>query len=115
MSFYRLDGANRRWLRLFSIRLFSAASLKPLGTLSFHRETVHSLAFGKRAPPHEASSLEDAASTLEIGEDSDDEADGSDDSVPKERWLASGGKDKRIALWVLKDFAGVARCSSGQA
>jgi hypothetical protein len=81
-----------------------------LGTLSYHRETVHTLAFANTPllkPPTDA----DEASTLELGqEDEEDEEEDVEESgrnVPRDRWLASGGKDKRIALWGLKDFSGV--------
>jgi len=52
----------------------------------------------------------DEASTLELGEEDESEEDEDEDegigrSVPRHRWLASGGKDKRIALWGLKDFS----------
>ena len=88
------------------IRLFSASSLKPLGILAYHRDTVHTLAFAN-PPLSKGDGIVDSASTVEIGgedeEDSDDEAeDGRGEA--RDRWLASGGKDNRIALWALKDF-----------
>ena len=45
--------------------------------------------------------------TLNIGaEDSeDDSGDGLDGVPPRERWLASGGKDRRVGLWGLVAFA----------
>lgn len=96
---------------IIRIRLFSAASLKPLGTLSYHRETVHTLAFAHPPKPQSKVDTEET-STLELGQEeeedgTDEEEEGVGGSVPRERWLASGGKDKRIALWGLKDFSGV--------
>ena len=44
------------------------------------------------------------ASTLDLGDGEDDESDEEEAGVPRHRWLTSGGKDKRIALWALKDF-----------
>jgi len=93
------------------IRLFSAISLKPLGTLSYHRETVHTLAFAS-SPTSKLPADADEASILELGQGDDEDEDEEDEEgagrdVPRERWLASGGKDKRIALWGLKDFSGI--------
>lgn len=94
------------------IRLFSAASFKSLGTLSYHRESVAALAFANpqhaagllpapSAPPSDTIELERGAE----GESASDDSDEEDTSlVPRERWLASGGKDRRIALWGLMDF-----------
>jgi hypothetical protein len=102
------------------IRLVSAATFKPLGTLKFHRETVHTLAFASAPRPSagtgydrsdaETESVVDTeAETVEIGEssgesDEDEVGDGDGGVPPRERWLASGGKDTRVALWGLIDF-----------
>lgn len=43
------------------------------------------------------------------GED-EDELDG---VAPRCRWLASGGKDRRVALWGLKDFERSERGETG--
>jgi hypothetical protein len=40
--------------------------------------------------------------TADAESDSDDEDEGAED---RSRWLASGGKDARVALWCLMDFA----------
>jgi len=88
------------------IRLFSASSLKPLGVLAYHRDTVHTLAFAS-PPISPADTAFDTASTVELGgedeDDSEDEA-GNAGTEARDRWLASGGRDNRIALWALKDF-----------
>lgn len=110
------DGRSSMFAR--RVRLFSAASLKPLGTLSYHRETVHVLAFGNL--PSGASPGQEydrAASTIELGastigdddEDEEDDEDGTAGSLSgittRDRWLVSGSKDRRMALWGLKDFS----------
>ncbi|WVW85056.1 hypothetical protein I302_107092 [Kwoniella bestiolae CBS 10118] len=89
------------------IRLFSAETFKPLGTLSSHRETVHTLCFPN---PSDQSSqngreLEDQ-STIDIEDDSDSggDEDENDSVSARERWLVSGGKDTRVALWGLMNF-----------
>lgn len=105
------------------IRLFSAATSKPLGTLSSHRETVHALAFAHlpSSPSHSISSddtetsteaetatettTEYPESTVDLGDDDDSDVDEEVDGIPpRERWLASGGKDGKVALWGLIDF-----------
>lgn len=108
------------------IRLFSAATSKPLGTLASHRETVHALAFAHLAfspsqpitlADNETSSAEKETattettteypeSTVDLEDDDDGDVDDDVDSIPpRERWLASGGKDGKVALWGLMDFS----------
>lgn len=95
------------------IRLFSAETGKPLGDLEYHRETVHALAFARPSLPINTADVEargeGGESTIEIGnesEEDEDDVEGMEGVHPRERWLASGGKDRRIALWGLKDFTG---------
>jgi WD40 repeat protein len=85
------------------IRLFSSATGKPLGDLEYHRESIHVLAFAHN-PILDPSGTE-AESTIELGneEDSDDDEDGGGGGH-RERWLVSGSKDRRVALWELIDF-----------
>jgi len=89
------------------IRLFSTATFKPLGTLAYHRDSVQALAFAQPPIPG-GDDAESVAETLELGAEDSEEEDGVElDGVPpRERWLASGGKDRRGALWGLMDFAG---------
>lgn len=148
------------------IRLFSSRTGKPLGTLGYHRETVHCVAFptpksdeydargsesrrtkraghedegqveadegesrdkganGKESEGSEGSvgevgevgeveaeegrsaDAETETETVEIGlgDSDDDEESEEGDTPPVERWFASGGKDRRIAIWALKSF-----------
>ncbi|KAL7420469.1 Astra associated protein 1 Asa1 [Cryptotrichosporon argae] len=117
------------------IRLFSAATTKPLGTLVTHRETVHVLAFAAPAgaghpaiegrgggdgeagsETKDAAAGDDSASTTTdttvqpldlLDSDSDSDEDGAGGGLgeaPRARWLASGGKDTKVAIWALKDF-----------
>ncbi|BEI84198.1 hypothetical protein CcaverHIS002_0408020 [Cutaneotrichosporon cavernicola] len=76
------------------IRLFSAATLKPLGTLAYHRESVQALAWGSPEPAPQS------RGTPTLGDsDSDSEDGGEADAGDPANWLASGAKDRRIALW----------------
>jgi hypothetical protein len=76
------------------VRLYSTKSIKPLGTLAYHKEACQAVAF--------AHNLVQAPVELH-GEGDDEDDDGTEDMA---RWLASGGKDGRIALWPLIDFEG---------
>ncbi|KAM0755087.1 WD40 repeat-like protein [Meredithblackwellia eburnea MCA 4105] len=68
------------------VRVYSARTGAPLAVLSYHRMSLHALAF---APVlgHQGILVED-------------ESDSEDDEDEKPRaWLAAGGKDTRITLW----------------
>ncbi|WVR06632.1 hypothetical protein IAU60_003664 [Kwoniella sp. DSM 27419] len=94
------------------IRLFSAETFKTLGTLSSHRDNVHVLAFASGLLDEALLSGDrredtEASSTLDLNAEDSDEEDMEDDLTgvpPRHRWLASGGKDTKVALWGLMDF-----------
>jgi WD40 repeat protein len=88
------------------VRLFSAATGKPLGDLDYHRESVHIVAFANASASIGVDETE-VESTIELGdedEDSDVDDVGGGGQALRERWLVSGSKDRRIAMWELKDF-----------
>jgi WD40 repeat protein len=87
------------------IRLYSSATGKALGELAYHRDTVHCVAFASRRTIGSVEKAE-LESTIELGdEDSEEEDEGVEDGLPpRDRWLVSGGKDRRVALWGLMDF-----------
>lgn len=95
------------------IRLFSASSGKPLGDLGYHRETVHALSFASAPRRDKVEGQVDVQSTIDLGDpdldseeaEEEEEEDGASIVPPRDRWLASGGKDRRIGLWGLKDFS----------
>lgn len=114
-----------------AIRLFSAQSLKSLGTLKYHREGVQTLAFAPAPSTSSEPDRRDTASTIDLdfvsdsasaptslAEDSDSGSDtetegqggrqvarrGDRGEVPRGRWLVSGSKDRRLAIWGLMDF-----------
>ncbi|KAI5892652.1 WD40 repeat-like protein [Schizophyllum commune H4-8] len=72
------------------IRLYSTKTLKPLGTLRYHKTSVQALAFAH------SSTAED------IADDSDSDDNG--DATERERWLVAGGKDNRLTIWALQSF-----------
>ncbi|KAL1680289.1 WD40-repeat-containing domain protein [Schizophyllum commune] len=69
------------------IRLYSTKTLKPLGTLRYHKTSVQALTSTK-------------SSTTADDSDSDDDG----DSAERERWLIAGGKDNRLTIWALQSF-----------
>ncbi|EIN03764.1 WD40 repeat-like protein [Punctularia strigosozonata HHB-11173 SS5] len=75
------------------VRLFSTKSLKPLGTLSYHKGSCQTVHFART---RYSQGVQDEA-------DDDDEI---DDAEKRRRgqWLVSGGKDSRIAIWPLMSF-----------
>jgi hypothetical protein len=75
-----------------SIHLFSVASLKPLGQLAYHRESCQTIAFASPEPVERSHALET--------DDDDDE----DERELRHLWMASGSKDRRVALWSLVDL-----------
>jgi hypothetical protein len=81
------------------VRLYSTKSLKPLGLLEYHKGSCQALAFAHSVP-------ELAREEGDDGElDSEDEL-GADERAARGRWLASGGKDARVAVWPLMSFGG---------
>jgi hypothetical protein len=97
-------GMRGGWMT-FSVRLFSVKTFKSLGTLAYHRETVNTIVF-----PHFSRQDVTRANTGGEGEDEDEDMD-MDGQVGNRagvkgvgRWLCTGGKDRRVALWELRDF-----------
>ncbi|KAJ9095247.1 hypothetical protein QFC21_005613 [Naganishia friedmannii] len=95
------------------IRLLSTKTFKSLGTLSYHRQSCHTISFPHNLAASCADDLHlgDHSSVLEIdGDDSEDDSDyeTSDQKATSHnvmRWMVSGAKDRRLALWELKDFS----------
>lgn len=103
------------------IRLYSIKSFKPLGTLDYHRDGVQALTFARNPPPPflppqtqsgegEVGSRPNVtpASVEEgdgAGDDDEDEEFSNSEIEARKRWLVAGGKDGRISVWELIDFA----------
>lgn len=70
-------------------RLYSTKSGRPLAVLSYHRSSLHALAFAPlplAKPPIKANL-------------SDDDDDSDDEESSTRPWLAVGGKDTTTSLW----------------
>ena len=100
------------------IRLYSTKTLKPLGTLDYHKDGIQAITFARNAlpPPHPPKNQggeggvesRAGATSASAGEgdgvgDDDDEFSGSEIEARK-RWLVAGGKDGRVSVWELMDF-----------
>ncbi|ORY77635.1 WD40-repeat-containing domain protein [Leucosporidium creatinivorum] len=81
-------------------RLYSTKSSHPLAVLSYHRTSLHALAFAPCAfplpPPSSPSNLAEPSNDSDSDSDDDDEAPRWSKARP---WLAVGGKDEKISLW----------------
>jgi len=116
-----------------SVRLYSTKTFRALGTLIYHKETLQVLAFARACPAAarhrhrhfptgsagggEGGALGsgdgDDAEEDDVDSDGDDGGsnDGDDDEMTGEekarrtRWLVSAGKDGRVVVWELMDFA----------
>jgi ASTRA-associated protein 1 len=84
------------------IRLYSTRTLKPLGTLDYHKGGCQTVVFA-RSLQHTA-----LAANVErelTGDDSEDEDEmDEEEKRTRARWLVGGGKDHRVSIWVLMTF-----------
>ncbi|KAI0779107.1 WD-40 repeat-containing protein [Irpex lacteus] len=79
------------------VRLYSTKSLKPLGTLDYHKKSSQAVAFARSlcGTISEAADEEDADSEDEMSQAEKEE---------RSRWLAVGSQDSRVSLWQLISF-----------
>lgn len=78
------------------MRLYSTKSFKSLGTLVYHKDNCHALAFastymGRTTDPSDG-----------LGGDEDDMTD--EEKRRRGRWLIAAGKDNRVSIWGLISF-----------
>ncbi|KAN0092896.1 WD40-repeat-containing domain protein [Tylopilus felleus] len=79
------------------VRLYSTKSFKPLGTLVYHKENCHALAF--------ASTYRDGDSVhVADGLDSNEDDMTDEEKRQRGRWLVAAGKDNRVSMWGLMSF-----------
>lgn len=82
-----------------SIRLYSTQTMKPLGTLRYHKTGCQAVEFAHSPEPDEAGSLGDEAHDSDDGEEMDER-----EKEERARWLVAGGKDFRVSIWALMKF-----------
>lgn len=73
------------------IRIYSTKTLKPLGSLDYHKESCQVVIFLR------------THLTPSDGADNDDEMD-EQEREARGRWVISGGKDGKIVIWELGTF-----------
>jgi hypothetical protein len=92
------------WKKFFflgdRIRLYSTKSLKPLGTLEYHKSGCHAVAFARSSPAEIPRGVVD---DLDDEDEETDEMDG-EEKEERSRWLAGGAKDGRVSIWPLISF-----------
>jgi hypothetical protein len=82
---------SRRHHLLFpSIRLYGTKTFKALGTLTYHKDGCHTLAFSNQLDERDLTDDDDGLSAEE--------------KAGRCLWLASGGKDGRVCIWPLSLF-----------
>ncbi|KAH0832970.1 WD40-repeat-containing domain protein [Lanmaoa asiatica] len=82
------------------VRLYSTKSFKSLGTLVYHKENCHALAF---ASTYEGSTGRDSGDVSgRLDGDEDDMTD--EEKRQRGQWLIAAGKDNRISIWGLMNF-----------
>ncbi|KAG8213366.1 WD40-repeat-containing domain protein [Butyriboletus roseoflavus] len=85
------------------VRPYSTKSFKPLGTLVYHKENCHALAFastyGGCTTDRDFGGTSDG---LDGDEDEDDMTD--EEKRQRGRWLIAAGKDRRVSIWGLMSF-----------
>jgi len=95
------------------IRLYSIKTFKPLGTLDYHKNGVQALTFARNPPPREEGKAGSPSSVTPAsveegdgaGDDDEDDEFSNSEIEARKRWLVAGGKDGRISVWELIDFA----------
>lgn len=78
-------------LLLPRIRLYGAKTFKALGTLTYHKEGCHTLAFSNQLAEKDLTD--------------DDEYLSAEEKAGRRFWLASGGKDGQVCIWRLSTFS----------
>lgn len=85
----------------FRIRLYSTKTLKPLGTLGYHKDGCQAVAFAST----QALQAKGVCESSQDEDDSDEEM-GNNEKEARSRWLVGAGKDSRVSIWTLISFGG---------
>jgi ASTRA-associated protein 1 len=89
-----------RNLHICSIRLYATRTMKPLGTLKYHKTGCQTLEFARSIP------VKAEVKPVENDDDDDSEDEMSENQkITLSRWLVGGGKDNRISVWSLISFS----------
>jgi ASTRA-associated protein 1 len=72
------------------IRLYTTKTLKPLGTLDYHKDACHAVLFARRLDYE--------------SDDEEEEGEAVEEHRERCRWLFAGGKEGRVSVWCLMEF-----------
>lgn len=76
--------------------MYSTKTLKPLGTLDYHKKGCQAVAFARYQHEHPSSVVDD-------DEDVEDDMSAAE-KADRRRWLAVGSQDSRVSVWSLISF-----------
>ncbi|EKM78695.1 hypothetical protein AGABI1DRAFT_100733 [Agaricus bisporus var. burnettii JB137-S8] len=80
-----------------NIRLYSTRTMKPLGTLKYHKSSCQTIEFARfLGVSQPAAEPEDDTSSDEWTQE---------EKTERDRWLTAGGKDCRVSIWSLISFS----------
>jgi len=118
---YRTNSAISVARRSYRIRLYSTKTYKSLGTLDYHKDGIQAMTFARSTPPiswpsQNQSGVDRGGSRTGVtptsvgggdaaGDDEEEDEFGNSEFEARKRWLVAGGKDGRISVWELMDFA----------
>ncbi|RDB25570.1 ASTRA-associated protein 1 [Hypsizygus marmoreus] len=91
------------------VRLYSTRSLKPLGTLKYHKTGCQAVEFA-RSISTATEEIPGDDHHKEEGDEEEEDDDGSgaemslEEKADRARWLVAGGKDTRVSIWSLMSF-----------
>lgn len=81
--------------------MYSTKTLKPLGTLKYHKTACQCLEFARQVSS--AGAPEETSDHAEVDEDDGEEMSAAE-IEERGRWLVTGSKDSRVAIWSLLSF-----------
>ncbi|KAF5327014.1 hypothetical protein D9619_004885 [Psilocybe cf. subviscida] len=85
-------------------QLYSTKSFKALGILRYHKSAIHALEFAHGIAGGGQEADDHTGHSTDVEFDDEDEL-SSEEKLARSRWLLSGSKDNRVAIWSLIAFS----------
>lgn len=86
------------------IRLYSTKTLKPLGTLNYHKDGCQTVIFARLMHPTAFSANVGEEPSIANDDGSDEDEMNEEEKMARTRWVVGGGKDHRVSMWTLMSF-----------